>query len=148
MLRRNANRQIITPTPAILPSQPARDSVKNSGGKNARKRANAIEDSLKVLDNPPKFDRAEYIHQHIDSLYPNYGAVVDHIEYVINLVGEDYVGLGSDFCGISIPPIGLENVSKLPNITRELVQRGYNESTIQKILGGNFMRVFKEIYKK
>jgi membrane dipeptidase len=116
--------------------------------KNARKQANAIEDSLKTLDNPPEFDRAEYIHEQIDSLYPNYGAIVDHIEYVIDLVGEDYVGLGSDFCGISIPPIGLENISKLPNITRELVRRGHNESTIKKILGSNFMRVFKAVAEK
>lgn len=116
--------------------------------KNARKQANVIEDSLKALDDPPEFNRAEYIHQQIDSLYPNYGAIVDHIEYVINLVGEDNVGLGSDFCGISIPPIGLENVSKFSNITRELVRRGHDENTIKKILGGNFMRVFKEISKK
>jgi len=58
------------------------------------------------------------------------------------------VGLGSDFCGMAIPPAGLENVSKLPNITRELVRRGYSESRIKKILGGNFMRVFKEIAGK
>ena len=100
------------------------------------------------MDNHPPFDRAQFIHQHIDSLYPGVSAVVDHIEYVINLVGEDYVGLGSDFCGMMIPPAGLENVSKLPNITRELVCRGYSDATIKKILGGNFIRVFRQISGK
>ncbi|MEJ2053215.1 MAG: dipeptidase [Calditrichaceae bacterium] len=115
--------------------------------RNARKQADLIEDSLKTIRDHPEFNRAQFIHQRIDSLYPGVSAVVDHIEYVINLVGEDYVGLGSDYCGMSIPPAGLENVSKLPNITRELVRRGYSESTIKKILGGNFMRVFREVSK-
>ncbi len=113
--------------------------------RNARKRADAIEDSLSNRIDHPPFNRAQFIHQQIDSLYPDVGEVVDHIEYVINLVGEDYVGLGSDFCGMSIPPAGLENVSKIPNITRDLVRRGYSEDTVKKILGGNFMRVFKQI---
>jgi membrane dipeptidase len=116
--------------------------------RNARKEADVIEDSLGNMDDHPPFNRAQFIHQQIDSLYPGVSVVVDHIEYVINLVGEDYVGLGSDFCGMSIPPAGLENVSKLPNITRELLRRGYSENTIKKILGGNFMRVFKQISEK
>lgn len=114
----------------------------------ARTDANVIEDSLSNMDDHPPFNRAQFIHQQIDSLYPGVNVVVDHIEYVINLVGEDYVGLGSDFCGMSIPPAGLENVSKLSNITRELVRRGYSEETIKKILGGNFMRVFKQVSEK
>ncbi len=116
--------------------------------RNARKQADVIEDSLNTMDDHPPFNRAQFIYQQIDSLYPGVNTVVDHIEYVINLVGEDYVGLGSDFCGMMIPPAGLENVSKLPNITRELVRRDYKESTIKKILGGNFMRVFKEVTEK
>ena len=116
--------------------------------RNARRQADVIEDSLEFMEDHPDFNRSQFIHQHIDSLYPGVGAVVDHIEYVINLVGEDYVGLGSDFGGMSIPPAGLENVSKLPNITRELVRRGHSENTIKKILGSNFLRVFQEISKK
>lgn len=112
---------------------------------NARRQADAIEDSIKHREDHPDYNRARFIHQHIDSLYPGVSVVVDHIEYVINLVGEDHVGLGSDYCGMCIPPAALENAAKMPNITRELVRRGYNEQTIKKILGGNFMRVFKEI---
>jgi len=65
-----------------------------------------------------------------------------HIDYVAKLVGADYVGLGSDFDGISAPPMGLDDVTYLPTIARELQRRGYSDDDIRKVLGGNFMRVF------
>jgi membrane dipeptidase len=71
--------------------------------------------------------------------------MVDHIDYIVNLVGSDYVGLGSDYDGIKNPPTGIEDVSKTPNITRLLVKRGYSDEDILKILGGNHMRVFKKV---
>ncbi len=73
------------------------------------------------------------------------GDVADQIEHIINLVGVDYVGLGSDFDGISSTPIGLDDVSMMPNITLELVLRGYGEEEIRKILGGNFLRVSSRV---
>jgi len=66
--------------------------------------------------------------------------VVEHIEYVVRLVGVDHVGLGSDFDGASMPD-GLEDCSKLPKITEALVRRGYSDRDIRKILGGNLLRV-------
>jgi len=71
--------------------------------------------------------------------------VVDHIDYIVNLVGPDYVGLGSDFDGVHALPKNLADCSMVPNITKELVNRGYSEEDIKKILGGNFMRVFKQV---
>ena len=73
--------------------------------------------------------------------------VVDHIDHIVNLVGVEHVGLGSDFDGIRTTPKGLEDVSKLPNITRVLVQRRYSEEEIKKILGGNHLRVFKKVLR-
>jgi membrane dipeptidase len=73
--------------------------------------------------------------------------VVDHIDYIVKLVGPDHVALGSDYDGIPLTPIGLDDCSKLPNITQELVRRGYSEKDIDKILGGNFMRVFERVCK-
>ena len=73
--------------------------------------------------------------------------VVDHIDYIINLIGEDHVGIGSDFDGISIAPKGLSDVSYMPAITKELTKRGYSETTIRKILGDNVLRVFTEVQK-
>jgi membrane dipeptidase len=69
--------------------------------------------------------------------------LIDNIEYIIKLVGVDYVGLGSDFEGIESAPKELDDVTKYPLITKELVARGYNKQDITKILGGNFLRVLK-----
>jgi membrane dipeptidase len=72
-------------------------------------------------------------------------AIADHIDYIVHLVGIDYVGLGSDFDGVPGLPEGMEDVTKLPELTRVLMDRGYDEAEIRKILGGNFMRVFKSV---
>ncbi len=75
--------------------------------------------------------------------------VVDHIDHVVKVTGKaDYVGLGSDFDGIGTPPVGLENVGYMANITAELVKRGYKDADIKKILGGNFLRVFRRVSSK
>lgn len=71
--------------------------------------------------------------------------VVQHINHIVNLVGIDYVAIGSDFDGIGRTPVGLENVSKFPNLTMALVQEGYTQQDIEKILGGNFRRVFEQV---
>lgn len=71
--------------------------------------------------------------------------VVDHIDHIVDLVGPDHVGLGSDFDGIGSTPMGLEDVSKMPNITVELVRREYRDEDIIKILGGNHLRVFRDL---
>jgi len=78
----------------------------------------------------------------------NVATVVDHIDHIVKLVGPDYVGIGSDFDGVHRIPEGLDDVSMLPNITRELVARGYSAGDIKKILGGNFMRVFRQVCDK
>ena len=71
--------------------------------------------------------------------------MVDHVDHIVNLVGPDHVGLGSDFDGIGSTPEGLEDVSKMPNMTRVMVRRGYSDEDVLKILGGNHLRVFKQI---
>lgn len=71
--------------------------------------------------------------------------VVDHIVHAASVAGIDHVGIGSDFDGVPALPDGLENASRLPAITERLLHRGLSESDIEKILGGNFMRVFERI---
>jgi len=71
--------------------------------------------------------------------------VVTHIDYLVEKAGIDCVGLGSDFDGTGGLPLGLEGVDKITNITEELLNRGYKEREIKKILGGNFLRVFKKV---
>jgi membrane dipeptidase len=73
--------------------------------------------------------------------------VVDHIEHIIKVAGIDHVGLGSDFDGIDSAPEQLDDVSKYPLITQELLNRGYKKEQIVKVLGENFMRVFREVEK-
>ncbi|MGY6522077.1 MAG: dipeptidase [Mongoliitalea sp.] len=72
--------------------------------------------------------------------------VVDHIDHVVNLVGIDYVGLGSDFDGVGDTlPEGLKDASMYPNIIAELMKRGYSKNDIIKICHGNFFRVWEEV---
>jgi len=78
-----------------------------------------------------------------DSLRAPLSLVLDHIDYIVRLIGPDHVGLGSDFDGIESPPQQLDDVSTYPLITRELLKRGYKKADVVKILGGNCIRVLK-----
>jgi membrane dipeptidase len=70
--------------------------------------------------------------------------LIDHFDHIAKVAGVDHVGLGSDFDGVPTLPVGMEDVSKLPVITYELLRRGYSERDVTKILGGNAMRAFAE----
>lgn len=70
--------------------------------------------------------------------------LVDHIEHVVKLVGVDHVGIGSDFDGVQSTLSDLADISQLPNLTEELLRRGYSENDIAKILGGNMLRVMEK----
>ena len=71
--------------------------------------------------------------------------IVNHIDYVKNLVGIDYVGLGSDFDGGISPPFDMYDATCFPLLTKKLAERNYTEIEIRKVLGLNFLRVFKQI---
>jgi len=70
--------------------------------------------------------------------------LIDHIDHIVKVAGIDHVGIGADFDGANDMPEGAKDVSMLPNITYELLKRGYSEQDIRKILGENFLRVFAE----
>jgi len=70
--------------------------------------------------------------------------IIDHIDHAVKLVGADHVGLGSDFDGADMP-YGMEDATHLPQITNALLEKGYSESDIQKILGGNTLRLMQEV---
>lgn len=80
-------------------------------------------------------------------LRPPLRVLIDHIDYMVKLIGIDHVGLGSDFDGIESAPQGLQGVQDYPKITQALLDRGYSAKEIKKILGGNFMRVLKATSK-
>lgn len=74
--------------------------------------------------------------------------IVDHIDHVVRLVGVDHVGIGSDFDGIQAVPADLATVEDFPNLTKELLRRGYSAGDVSKILGGNILRVLEEVARK
>jgi len=78
-----------------------------------------------------------------DELRPPLSLLIDHIDHIVHLVGTDHVGLGSDFDGIESAPKELNDVSDMPLVTKALLERGYSKADIKKILGGNFIRIFK-----
>ena len=103
-------------------------------------------DELKKQD--PKFDSLSIGEQRKAILrYPihnvDLGAVADHLQHVAAIAGIDHVCLGSDYDGIPLTPRGLEDVSKLPNLTAELLRRGMSEADVTKVLGGNLLRVLE-----
>ena len=71
--------------------------------------------------------------------------LVDHIDHIVKLVGVDHVGIGSDFDGVQATLSDLSTVSELPNLTFELLRRGYSESDVDKILGGNILRLMEVV---
>ena len=74
--------------------------------------------------------------------------VADHIDHLAEMAGVEHVGIGSDFDGISDSPQGLEDISKMPALTTELLKKGYSEADIRKIMGENFLRVMREVIGK
>ena len=77
---------------------------------------------------------------------PPLKSLIDHIDHIAKVAGVDHVGLGSDFDGVSgATPEGIDSAADLPKITQALLDRGYSEKDIHKILGGNLLRVFGEV---
>jgi membrane dipeptidase len=108
-----------------------------------------IKDSLQQFYDAAKLNEIwrQRFSAELDPLRPTLAQMVDHIDYIVKLVGDDYVGIGSDFDGVSSLPVGLDDVTTYPKITEELVKRGYSKKSIRKILGGNVMRVMKANFK-
>ena len=77
---------------------------------------------------------------------PPFNSLIDHIDHIAKVAGVDHVGLGSDFDGVSgATPAGLDSAADLPKITQALLDRGYTADDIHKILGGNLLRVFRDV---
>ena len=70
--------------------------------------------------------------------------LIDHFDHIAKVAGVEHVGIGSDFDGVDSLPVGMEDISKLPYITYELLKRGYSEKDVRGILGENFLRAFAE----
>ena len=89
----------------------------------------------------PVFLQEDYELESQSSVIPSYTRIADHIDHVVELVGIDHVGIGSDFDGIEVAPDGLEDISKMPVLFDELRRRGYSEAELNKLASGNFFNV-------
>ena len=89
----------------------------------------------------------EYFRAELTKVRPTIDDLVDHIDYVVKLIGDDYVGIGADYDGVSSLPVGMEDVTTYPKITVALLKRGYSKKSIKKILGGNVMRVIEANFR-
>jgi membrane dipeptidase len=102
-------------------------------------------DSLIKTNMQPDYARIIIAEKYKDQLLgirPPLSVLLNHLDYIVKLVGVDHVGMGSDFDGIEAPPLELNGVEDYPLITKALLQRGYSKKDIRKILGENFIRVF------
>lgn len=78
-----------------------------------------------------------------DQIRPPLSMLIKHIDYIVKLIGADHVGIGSDFDGAESYPLGMDDITDYPKITQELLKLNYSQADIDKILGGNFIRVLR-----
>ena len=103
-------------------------------------------DSLKKAGVQPDYALtliSEKYASEVQASKPPLSMLLDHLDYIVKLIGVDHVGLGSDFDGISVAPQQLDDVTSYPLITKSLLERGYSKKEVTKILGGNVLRVLK-----
>jgi membrane dipeptidase len=105
----------------------------------------AQETAGKKLSEPDQQILSEKLRKELGLSRATLADVVDHIDHIRKIAGIDAIGLGGDFDGVSCTPIGLEDVSKYPNLTRALLEKGYSAEDIRKIYGGNFLRVMRAV---
>jgi len=78
-----------------------------------------------------------------DAIKPDIELLMKHFDHIVKLIGIDHVGLGSDFDGIDSAPLQLKTVLDYPEFTKAMIKRGYKDADIAKVLGGNFLRVYR-----
>ena len=117
----------------------------------AKDQAAAIQkyiDSLKAQDKPVSYVEVDRMERAWMAKIPRppFQVLIDHIDHIAKIAGVDHVGLGSDFDGVSgATPRGMDSAADLPKITQALLDRGYSADDIKKILGGNLLRVFRQV---
>jgi membrane dipeptidase len=105
-------------------------------------------DHLKADGKPVTFVDMDRIEREWMAMIPRppFHVLIDHIDHIAKVAGVDHVGLGSDFDGVSgATPMGMDSAADLPKITQSLLDRGYSKADIDKILGGNLLRVFAQV---
>jgi membrane dipeptidase len=126
-------------------------NFRNANEAQAKDEAAAIQkyvDDLKAQGKPINYIEIDRIEREWTAKIPRppFKSLVDHIDHVAKIAGIDHVGLGSDFDGVSgATPQGMDSAADLPKITQALLDREYSADDIKKILGGNILRVFRQV---
>ncbi len=105
----------------------------------------ARETAGKNLSEPDRQILSEKLRKEMGLSRATLADVVDHIDHIRKIAGIDAIGIGGDFDGVSCTPVGLDDVSKYPNLTRALLEKGYSADDIRKIYGGNFLRAMRAV---
>jgi membrane dipeptidase len=103
-------------------------------------------DSMLKINPEPYFMQVYLFEKYpteVKNLRPPMSMLLDHLDYIVKMIGVDHVGLGSDFDGVNSLPQQLDDVTTYPLITKALLERGYSKNDVRKILGGNFLRLLK-----
>jgi membrane dipeptidase len=112
-----------------------------------RKAQDAMEADYKAKGLPVPYNASNKIDREFAAKIGRapFNSLIDHFDYVIKIAGIDHVGIGTDFDGIPVPPEGIDSAADLPKITAALMARGYTAEEMKKLLGGNLLRVFRDV---
>lgn len=119
----------------------------NAGRAERQKDYEAVEAPYKAKGLPIPF----FVDDEVDRKYAAkigrapFNSLIDHFDHMIKVAGIDHVGIGTDFDGIPVPPAGIDSAADFPKITAALMARGYSADDVRKVLGGNILRVFREV---
>jgi membrane dipeptidase len=105
----------------------------------------AQETASKTLSEPDRQLLSEKLRKEMGLSRATLADAVEHIDHIRKIAGIDALGIGGDFDGVSCTPVGLDDVSKYPNLTRALLEKGYSADDIRKIYGGNLLRVMRAV---
>ncbi len=107
----------------------------------------AMETAYKSKDIPVPYHASNTIDREFTARIGRapFSSLIDHFDHIIRVAGIDHIGIGTDFDGIPAPPEGIDSAADLPKITAALMARGYTAEDMKKLLGGNLLRVFRDV---
>jgi membrane dipeptidase len=119
----------------------------NARAPERKKAQQAMEADYKAKGRPVPYNASDKIDREFAAKIGRapFNSLIDHFDHVIKIASIDHVGIGTDFDGIPVPPEGIDSAADLPKITAALMARGYTAEDMQKLLGGNLLRVFREV---
>jgi len=119
----------------------------NASRPERQKEQDALEAEYKAKGQPVPFFASDKIDRKYAAMIGRapFNSLIDHFDHIIKVAGIDHVGIGTDFDGIPVPPAEIDSAADFPKITAALMARGYTAEDMRKILGGNILRVFREV---